>query len=137
MRVHKYRAWNKTLSRWEEVNHEWLYHNDDDGLMYANVVTQDNISCEIVLDEFTGLHDKEGVEIYEGDIINILAPIGAEEGITLEGVWDVFYSQPCPGEAHYWGMHSKRGNYRLSGPALAFSEVIGNIHQHPELMEGV
>jgi len=130
MREIKFRAWS--------TSSEEMYMLDPsikDGAQLFDLYEGNSGTWKVM--QFTGLHDKEGVEIYEGDIINILAPIGAEEGITLEGVWDVFYSQPCPGEAHYWGMHSKRGNYRLSGPALAFSEVIGNIHQHPELMEGV
>lgn len=75
---------------------------------------------EIVLMQFTGLHDKNGVEIYEGDIIEYKTvyewdkkPIKRAEVVFENGVFS-----PMGVEMD-----------------LSRSEIIGNIYENPELLK--
>lgn len=90
------------------------------------------VGSDFILMQSTGIKDKNGVEIYEGDILKLhaifLAPddkIGYLEyspkygySIILEG--NRLYRQ------EYWASTNKL-NY----------EVIGNIYENPELLEDV
>lgn len=89
--------------------------------------------------QFTGLHDKNGKEIYEGDVLkNNLAdnPFGV---VTWHN--DGYFFIDCG-----FGKFPINANgYRSLGEMLVlkidnvkdvFFEVIGNIHDNPELLKG-
>ena len=76
--------------------------------------------CKLI--QYTGLKDKNGVEIYEGDIISEpISPVGGKDGGYL-----------YEARAIEW-LGAGRG-YSLFAPYAA-SEVIGNIHKNPELLK--
>ena len=68
--------------------------------------------------QFTGLTDKNGREIYEGDIVK-----------TNKFVTSVTFFEGC------FYTVTDGGNYRCGGWNRSAIEVIGNIHQNPELLE--
>lgn len=89
------------------------------------------------LEQFTGLFDKNGKEIYEGDVIEDIVPeycYGAGKkarGIILGGTW-AFRIEPI----NYKGLLSCMGDRQTySGPYVPESIVIGNIHVNPELLK--
>ena len=77
---------------------------------------------EVVLMQFTGLKDKNGKEIYEGDILTY-------NGITSNGnkiIREVNYNAETA--------RFQSGMYPLT-QSVELSEIIGNIYENPELTQ--
>lgn len=106
-----------------------LIHNDDD-LLIRNGCLSTYIENETA-GQFTGITDKNGKEIYEGDIIGCHNPdikhlifYNEKQGrfmAALNGDIDNDFVGVC-------GLDDSRWN--------ASKEVIGNIHDNPELLKG-
>ncbi len=80
--------------------------------------------------QFTGLRDKHGKEIYEGEIIqsNLENEMGSFEQGVAQVVW-------C-GMNSCVGFHLRqKGQSEQEGYSIGTDcEVIGNVYEHPELL---
>lgn len=74
--------------------------------------------------QFTGVTDTNGKKIFEGDIIN---------GYTMEGMNDR-RGEPVTWSELFSGWYAGK-NKSLYGGLGEIYEVIGNIHDNPELLE--
>jgi len=81
--------------------------------------------------QFTGLRDKNGFDIYEGDILK--EP--PHTSYLFRGKGEVLYESDFGGFAVF-GEWSKNQHHELLTCDVACDcEVIGNIHQHRELLD--
>jgi uncharacterized phage protein (TIGR01671 family) len=117
MREIKFRAW---LFLQKEMLYESLYGAEKFG----------GRDCEIM--QYTGLNDKNGKEIYEGDIVTCVGGYDTPEGVydSCEDARFIQFSE----ETLQFVAHCE--NCRESLPLYEFDyeEIIGNIYENPELL---
>jgi len=115
MREIKFRAWDKIQKRWGRIlwaMEDCLYSESD---TYCGGF---DTARRFEFMQFTGLHDKNGKEIWEGDLIRYH---------KNKGIWTVEYQ-----EGTFWFIE-KNGRYMWNQLDTNKVEVIGNIYENPEL----
>ncbi len=120
----KFRAWNKKEKYMEIVDDLQMFSND----LSIGIPSKDYFlrKDDVELMQYTGLHDKNGKEIYEGDIIKYRDSRG-------QHIEKVIFDKGC----FYVGMHwwsSTRLAPKLINTRI--TEVIGNIYDNSELLGG-
>lgn len=115
MREFKFRAWWKDTKRFLDGDEWYMTCSGAKHLHYSAYPYSDD---DFIIEQYTGLKDKNGKEIYEGDVLE--STWNGDKAVVVwndvEGEWE-----------HYadFNTHSK-----YSG-----SVVIGNIHENPELLK--
>ncbi len=119
MREIKFRAWDnkkECFTDYQIMDNFILFFEKHNGCWLSNKENR------FELMQYTGLNDKNGKEIYEGDIIEV-------DGYGNKEIYTVSY---------------RYGRYVLETKDLVegfldvdddFLEVVGNIYEHPKLLE--
>lgn len=137
----KFRAWDKKHNRMK--NESLLIQFDlQSGNAVYGMEREDGENVPYWPDEaeimqYTGLKDKNGKEIYEGDILEMevddefsFMSAAKDRRITREVTWQINY-----GAGWNFGQSHKDGDKRWSYPFYQQEcEVIGNIYENPELL---
>ena len=121
MREIKFRAWDKQYGfLYKEINDlRWCTKNGE-------IIKSINYSPTLIT-QFTGLKDKNGKEIYEGDIASFEFTDSSNNNLIGKGV--IIWMEHESG----WGIE-EIGNTFFD---IRFvKEVIGNIYENKELLEG-
>lgn len=136
----KFRSWNLEDKNWENS----AYLELDGNYELKNIMLW-KYPEKYIIQQFTGLKDKNGREIYEGDIVSFSGNLTADDSCGLEPN-GFFYDENS--------IHSIIWNEKLAGWDLNFDEndiikykrdtrgllldgsceIIGNIFENPELL---
>lgn len=120
------------------ASNKWLYgdirHHKNDVCIFEQGGNRGELVKPETVGQFTGLTDRNGKEIYEGDILDVHIPcnsIGKEEHRTRVVVWNEKYArieyQDKKGDCIADSVGAKCG--------LVYYEVVGNIHDDKNLLE--
>jgi hypothetical protein len=115
----KFRAWDQRKKEY----HKGIIAVSNDGVMRMLDTTEHEMWADtsFVAEQYTGLNDKNGVEIYEGDVI-----------INTD-----FPRQPATVIFQHCCFRVDVGSFlTLDHYHPSLLEVIGNIHENKELLEG-
>lgn len=121
--IPKFRAWLKKEQKMDnEIDHiSWL---EDELYCIGDGITYMVSAEDLVLMQSTGLKDKNGKEIFEGDIVKMAKDV---------------YSEPTYYEVvrHYGGAYRLESKQHGCELWLRHNgcEVVGNIYENPELLE--
>jgi len=85
-------------------------------------------------EQFTGIQDKNGKDIYEGDIMKIiLEGLGFwEKQKDLERIGKVVYNEDYAGYLVVWEYSKDQHHENLSCDLAFTGEILGNVYENPE-----
>lgn len=128
-RTAKFRAWSNEHNRYCDFvtldeNGRWIGWIKSSGVYLTTL--------DIVLEQDTGLTDKNANMIYDGDIVKMTCRVAKDESTLYKVVWDDFLTgydlinlERSKADVGYLTKYNIKKHF----------EVIGNIHENPELLE--
>lgn len=134
MRELKFRAWYKSGKKMiYNIQNEFEERIELGMDCFSDYLKND----DFIVEQYTGLHDKNGKEIYEGDILKWkcyreIVEGGVEEIEIIEKIAKVYWEE---GDASFVVGHWLRQLGRLVNEDKNEAEIIGNIHDNSELLE--
>ena len=132
MRTIKFRAWDKVRQKmymWDSVGDGLKDESyGDDWCVFKGLC--EKVQEENELMQFTGLLDKNGKEIYEGDVLNMHAFTGSVEYCENFGCFMVNHGKSLGFLSKDNGCYHDEDGIEIEFYASE-CEIIGNVHEHP------
>jgi len=137
MRDIEFRAWDNRQNKYlnpDDVSIRadgFITAFNVDGKHSRAVQPPGSLSPWFVIEQYTGLKDKNGTEIYEGDIVKYYP---RHRGVPYRVYWADKSAKFLIGRDGVIGQSFSDIMHNLNTGRIAL-EVVGNIHENPELVE--
>ncbi len=141
MRPIKFRAWDQLHKK---MRYEGRFVQGGISELQLGQLATAEVGMGYILMQFTGLHDKDGTEIWEGDVVKL--SMGAGTGYEGNHPWQhvvvgtvaecrgrfIIDDQPSNTQPLY-----NRGQLKDLYLYVDCAQVLGSIYEHPELVKNV
>ena len=126
MREIEFRTWNTIHNSYWGWPLAFTFENSPQGVWEVEVMGSDGSTekyygKDLIIEQFTGLLDKNNKKIYEGDILK-----SSKSGVLYPIEYDI---DRC-------GFIAMKPHTYLPPDAWSNCEILGNIHESPELLNG-
>ena len=124
MRELKFRAWSKSEKKMiYNIQNEFEERIELGMDCFSDYLSND----DFIVEQYTGLKDRNGKEVYEGDLVSCGTidgnPVGLVGFRTEFGCWEVLDPNHAFGGENFGERYCRE------------MEVVGNIHENSELLE--
>jgi len=131
MRELKFRSWNKNTGHMFNIDILTINGPKGDGYIKTKGLKSDLLGCPIM--QYTGLKDKNGKEIYEGDIVEVSEFI-KEHKLTRKIYEVIEWITP-----NFWRVTLDKEMPEHAKAQYLYEDeeyiIIGNIYENPELLK--
>lgn len=128
-RTIKFRIWDNIKKNWCSNQLIWRINCDSGELTPPAILFQQHPEG-VTIQQFTGLKDKNGQEIYEGDIVKFRSYDDWTDQEGHIGLYPIIWR-----ETEHIGYYSAGWSAGYHGSWPKEMEVVGNILENPELLK--